>query len=351
MTQSPPPWPSLGLNLPYTDGSMDGATPRWSDILAMAQAAEDVGCDAIWVSDHVGFGDPEGEWGGAWECWTLLTALAVGGPARPAGHVRAGDAVPEPGDAREDGGDARRGVGRAGDPRCRRRLERARVRRRTGSPGSASSTGSRRGCGSWSGCSARGGRRSTASSSGRRRRGSSARGPRPEGLPVMVGAGGAADAPAHGRARRRVERRDVDAGRVPIEASARLDVALREVGRDPSTIRRSVEAMVRPGGEPPADLDAAGSGERPLTGLAGGDRRGPPPLPRARRRPHPGPAPPEPPRNDRGASTRHRAARRRLILAPTTGVAASLTDPQPATAGHRIGVRGARRPIREARTS
>ena len=65
--QPRPPWPSLGLNLPYTDGSMDGATPRWADILAMARAGEAVGCDAIWISDHVGFGDPEGRWGGAWE--------------------------------------------------------------------------------------------------------------------------------------------------------------------------------------------------------------------------------------------------------------------------------------------
>jgi probable F420-dependent oxidoreductase len=68
---------SLGLNLPYVEGQMDGATPRWADILAMAQAAEEVGFDAVWVSDHVGFGDPEGRWDGAWESWTLLSALAA----------------------------------------------------------------------------------------------------------------------------------------------------------------------------------------------------------------------------------------------------------------------------------
>ena len=71
------PWPSLGLNLPYVEGSMDGATPRWPDIAAMAQAAEDAGFDAVWVSDHVGFGDPDTGWSGAWESWTLLSALAV----------------------------------------------------------------------------------------------------------------------------------------------------------------------------------------------------------------------------------------------------------------------------------
>lgn len=67
----------LGLNLPYVEGSMDGSTPRWADILAMSVAAERVGFDSVWVSDHVGFGDPDGDWSGAWESWTLLSALAA----------------------------------------------------------------------------------------------------------------------------------------------------------------------------------------------------------------------------------------------------------------------------------
>ena len=67
----------LGLNLPYVEGAMDGRTPRWADVLAMAQAAEAMGFDAVWISDHIGFGDPEGDWNGAWESWTLLSALAA----------------------------------------------------------------------------------------------------------------------------------------------------------------------------------------------------------------------------------------------------------------------------------
>ena len=67
----------LGVNLPYVEGAMDGRTPRWSDVLAMAQTAESMGFDAVWISDHVGFGDPAGEWSGAWESWTLLSALAA----------------------------------------------------------------------------------------------------------------------------------------------------------------------------------------------------------------------------------------------------------------------------------
>ena len=69
--------PTLGLNLPYVEGSMDGRTPRWADVRAMATTAEAMGFDAVWISDHVGFGDPGGEWSGAWESWTLLSALAV----------------------------------------------------------------------------------------------------------------------------------------------------------------------------------------------------------------------------------------------------------------------------------
>jgi probable F420-dependent oxidoreductase len=56
---------------------MAGETPRWADLLAMATTAEAIGFDAIWISDHVGFGDPDGAWNGAWESWTLLSALAA----------------------------------------------------------------------------------------------------------------------------------------------------------------------------------------------------------------------------------------------------------------------------------
>lgn len=68
---------TLGLNLPYVEGSMDGRTPRWDDLLAMAQSGEAIGFEAMWASDLMGFGDPAGDWSGAWESWTLLSALAA----------------------------------------------------------------------------------------------------------------------------------------------------------------------------------------------------------------------------------------------------------------------------------
>ena len=46
----------------------------------MATAGEAVGFDTLWISDHLGFGDPAGEWSGAWESMTLLAALAVAVP-------------------------------------------------------------------------------------------------------------------------------------------------------------------------------------------------------------------------------------------------------------------------------
>ena len=46
----------------------------------MATAGEAVGFDTLWISDHLGFGDPAGEWSGAWESMTLLSALAVAVP-------------------------------------------------------------------------------------------------------------------------------------------------------------------------------------------------------------------------------------------------------------------------------
>lgn len=56
---------------------MAGETPRWADILEMATTAEQIGFETVWISDHVGFGDPDGAWSGAWESWTLLSALAA----------------------------------------------------------------------------------------------------------------------------------------------------------------------------------------------------------------------------------------------------------------------------------
>src|SRR5215210_7124437 len=44
----------------------------------MAQAAESVGFDSIWLGDHLLYRDEGGSERGPWDAWTLLAALAAG---------------------------------------------------------------------------------------------------------------------------------------------------------------------------------------------------------------------------------------------------------------------------------
>ena len=82
----------IGLLLPHWEGSLDGATPTWPDILAIAQEAEAVGFDSLWVVDHLlfrrdemmehfGLPVPPALAGlppvGCWEGWSVLAAVAA----------------------------------------------------------------------------------------------------------------------------------------------------------------------------------------------------------------------------------------------------------------------------------
>lgn len=277
MTSTPPTRPTLGLNLPYVEGSMDGATPRWADIEAMALAAEDAGFDAVWVSDHVGFGDPDTGWSGAWESWTLLTALAVATsrvrlgtyvtavPYRnPALLAKMAETLDEVSDGRVilalGAGWNEPEFKAYGFPWGRRfdRFEDAlRIITSMLRTGRADHEGRVE--------SARGALIQP-------------RGPRPGGLPVMVGAA------APRMLRLCAELADEwNAGMRTTAALAPmarlLDEACAAVGRDPATIRRSAEAMVEIGahGEPGDDLEVRGSWDDPLRGtpteIAAGLRR------------------------------------------------------------------------------
>jgi probable F420-dependent oxidoreductase len=244
---------SLGLNLPYTEGQMDGGTPRWTDIVAMARAAEEVGFEAVWISDHVGFGDPRGEWEGAWESWTLLSALAAATnrielgtyvlavPFRnPALLAKMAETLDEVSDGRLILGLGAgwnepefSSYGLPFDDRFDRFEDSLRIiasMLRTGRSTHAGSTVSTR--------SAR----------------LAPRGPRPNGLPIMVGAAGPR------MLRLTAELADHWNGglRLPDDAAsliAALDEACAIAGRDPTTLTRSVEVLVRPDpepGQPPA---------------------------------------------------------------------------------------------------
>jgi probable F420-dependent oxidoreductase len=62
--------------LPWT-GGMAGETPRWTDVLAMAERVEALGFDSLWVSDHFLHDFPDEERQGPWEGWSMLSALAA----------------------------------------------------------------------------------------------------------------------------------------------------------------------------------------------------------------------------------------------------------------------------------
>ena len=234
--------PSLGLNLPYVEGSMAGATPRWADIREMAVEAEATGFDAVWLSDHLGFGDPDGSWTGAWESWTMLTALAVATARVQLGTYVTAVPLRNPGLLAKmaetldevSGGRVILGLGAGwNEPEFRafglpfeRRFDRfeegLRIITSLLRTGRADFDGTLE--------HARGARLEP-------------RGPRPAGLPVMVGAAGPR------MLRLTAELADEwNAGmRSPedlVPLLAALDAACLVVGRDPKTLRRSAETLV-----------------------------------------------------------------------------------------------------------
>ena len=102
-----------------------GARPtRGGRSVELAQLAERVGYDHLWVYDHVET-VPRREATHCFEAFTMLAALSPGdraGRARPAGHVRE---LPQRRAAREGGGVHRRVLRRPAHPRHRRGLVRA----------------------------------------------------------------------------------------------------------------------------------------------------------------------------------------------------------------------------------
>ena len=69
----------VGLCLTPWEDPTSGTARRWADLLARARRAEAVGFDSLWVPDHLLFRWPgkEDEPQGIWEGWSLLAALAA----------------------------------------------------------------------------------------------------------------------------------------------------------------------------------------------------------------------------------------------------------------------------------
>lgn len=67
----------IGLMLDIGENALEGQTPTFNDLKAMAQATEQAGFDSLWLADHLIFRFPEQEEQGIWEAFTLLSALAA----------------------------------------------------------------------------------------------------------------------------------------------------------------------------------------------------------------------------------------------------------------------------------
>src|SRR4051794_30933772 len=66
----------VGITLPTGELGMGEGTPRWHDLVAMAQRAEAVGFDSIWLPDHL-FIETDTVDIGVWAAMPLLSALAA----------------------------------------------------------------------------------------------------------------------------------------------------------------------------------------------------------------------------------------------------------------------------------
>jgi alkanesulfonate monooxygenase SsuD/methylene tetrahydromethanopterin reductase-like flavin-dependent oxidoreductase (luciferase family) len=62
----------VGVQLPETERIV-----RWPELRAMAQLAERIGLDSVWVGDHLLYRDDGLETRGPWEAWSQLAALAA----------------------------------------------------------------------------------------------------------------------------------------------------------------------------------------------------------------------------------------------------------------------------------
>jgi len=112
-TESASRWPQstrpmgIGAILPMAESSAFGdETPRFADVLEMTRVANDVGFDAVWIIDHFLFrnqpddqfpmpGTPDER--GVWECFTTMAGLASATERIPIGSLVACTGFRNPG--------------------------------------------------------------------------------------------------------------------------------------------------------------------------------------------------------------------------------------------------------------
>ncbi len=62
----------IGVQLPEVE-----RVAHWSELRTMAEAAERMGLDSVWVGEHLLYRYADGEERGPWEAWSLMAALAA----------------------------------------------------------------------------------------------------------------------------------------------------------------------------------------------------------------------------------------------------------------------------------
>ncbi|MFN8591907.1 MAG: LLM class flavin-dependent oxidoreductase [Thermomicrobiales bacterium] len=270
----------VGLHLPHWEGGIAGVTPRWVDLVALARQAEAVGFDSLWVADHTWTIENDFYEGierpvppevadvpsGLWEGWTLLSALAVAtsrvelgilvactGFRNPALFAKMADTLDEVSGGRLilglGAGDSlfeHRAMGYPTDHRVSRFTEALIIIRRLLQEGALDFVGD------------------YYRVEGFEMR---PRGPRPSGPPIMIGS--LANRPR--MLRLVAEHADIWNGWVAYDRNQpevvgpmrdRVDVACREVGRDPASLARSLTIQVaEPGQQVPGSDPITGSPE------------------------------------------------------------------------------------------
>ena len=260
----------VGIALPDSESMMGGVTARWKDLEAYAMLAEQVGFDSLWAQDHLFFRfEDEEQAEGPWECFSVLAALAAvtqrielgtlvactsyRNPARTA-HIA--DTIDE-----ISGGRFILGLG-AGwnepefqamgipfDHRVSRFEEAVYIIQsllRTGRVDYTGSYYSARECELHP------------------------RGPRPGGLPIMVGTSGPRMLEIAARYADQWNTYFTFFGNTPEgipEQRRRVDSACKAAGRDPASLGRSVALLVDPLGNTPVPLSVS-VGVPPLSGTA-----------------------------------------------------------------------------------
>jgi len=67
----------IGLVLPMGDTFVDGSTARWVEIRDLALRAEEIGFDIVWTADELLWRPPDGKPQGWWECVAMTGAVAA----------------------------------------------------------------------------------------------------------------------------------------------------------------------------------------------------------------------------------------------------------------------------------